>query len=76
MRRIVLGFLAAAFLVSTSGCIAASVKNNRFAGDRGVVAVNDRVYVIDTRSGQVQEIDVSGARPFVPEPPDDEEEIE
>ena len=72
MRRIVLSFLAAAVLVSTTGCIAATVRNNRFAGERGLVAVKDRVYVIDTRSGNVQEIDISGAKPFVPEP--DEEE--
>ena len=73
MRRMVLSFLAAAVLVSTTGCIAASVRNNRFAGDRGIVAVKDRVYVIDTSTGKVQEIDLSAAEPFVPEPPEEEE---
>ena len=72
MKRIVLHLLAVAMLFAASGCVAATVKNNRFGADREVVAVGDRVYIVNKTSGQVREVDMASAKPFVPETDDDD----
>ena len=52
-------------LLGSTGCIAATVKNNRFGTDREVVAVDGQVYIVDKANGNVMKVDVATAGPFV-----------
>lgn len=51
-------------LLSLAGCVAVSAKGNRFGTGRAVVAVDGRVYVVDTSNGHVCEVDVERAARF------------
>ena len=68
MNRIVLRVLPLVALLASSGCIAVSAKNNRFGPECEAVVVQDRLYVVNTSTGNVGEIDLSTARPFRPAP--------
>lgn len=63
MRRMISGMLAAAMVALASGCIAVSSHRNRFDLGSEVVAVNDRVYIVNKRTGRVCEVDLSRAVP-------------
>ena len=60
------GLLAilAGLALTSSGCVAVTAKGNRFENRWDAVAVDGRVYLIDTRSGEAHVIDVSHATPF------------
>ena len=66
MKRIFLTVAALALVVSGSGCMAISAADNsRAVKDRHqVVAVNNRVYLIDTRTGEAREINLKEAKPL------------
>jgi len=64
MRRLIISFAATALLLASTGCIAVSSKNNRFASDSDVVAVDGRVYVVNKRTGSVRAVDLCTARPL------------
>jgi len=68
MKRGYLSMAMGLILVGTVGCVAATVKNNRFGTDREVVAVNGQVYVVDKADGAVMKLDLAQAGPFVPIP--------
>jgi hypothetical protein len=57
---------ALALVTGGSGCMAISAADNsRAVKDRHqVVAVNNRVYLIDTRTGEAREIDLKEAKPL------------
>lgn len=61
MTRICLVALLAAFVGLGSGCVAVSAKNNRFSDESDVVAVRDRVFVINKRTGRAWEVDIDRA---------------
>lgn len=66
VQRSWLRFSLTLVLLSTLGCVAATVKGNRFGTDREAVVVNGQVFVIDKTNGAVMKVDVSTAGPFVP----------
>lgn len=66
MRRGWLSLGMGVLLVGAAGCVAATVKDNRFGTSRDVVSVNGQVYVVDTATGKVMKLDVTNAGPFVP----------
>ncbi len=63
MRRLMLSAMIGLSLLAGTGCIAVA-KNNRIRTGREVVAVDGRVYVIDTQRGSAREVDLSRAEPF------------
>lgn len=54
----------AGFGLLTLGCVAVSAKGNRFENRWDAVALDGRVYLIDTRTGNAHLVDVSHATPF------------
>ncbi len=74
MKQLGTWLLSIVALMSLTGCLAVSAKHNRFGCEYGVVSVGEgeHVYLVNTVTGEVREIDVSGAKPFVP-PHDDED---
>ena len=66
MRRLLISLAAVAMFVTATGCIAVSSKNNRFASDADVIAVDGRVYVVNKCTGAVRTVDLNAARPIVP----------
>lgn len=66
MKRVWLGMAAVALAISGSGCMAISASDHsRGMKDRHqVVAVNNRVYLIDTRTGEAREINLKEAKPL------------
>lgn len=70
MRRtawVVLGLALA-----STGCLAVSATDNSkgWRSSKEVVAVGDQVYIVDTRTGQVNRVDLEKAQPMeaVPNP--------
>ncbi|MBK8913501.1 MAG: hypothetical protein IPM64_02680 [Phycisphaerales bacterium] len=55
--------LAGLTLAQAGGCVAVSARHTS-VGTRAAVALNGRVYLVDTRTGNAEYIDVSQARPF------------
>lgn len=69
MRRFKVSLLAlVVVLVGLNGCIAVSSKQSRYYGDKAVVATDDRVYVVDTRTGDVSYVELRDAQPYEPSP--------
>ena len=68
MSRIVLRVLPLVALLASSGCIAVTAKDNRFGPECEAVVVQDRLFVVNTATGDVGEIDLSTAEPFRPGP--------
>ena len=66
MKRGWLNIVLVALLLGSTGCIAATVKNNRFGTDREVVAVGNQVYIVDKANGNVMKVDLATAGPFAP----------
>jgi len=66
MKRGWLSLGLAVMTLGAVGCVAATVKDNRFGTSRDVVSVNGQVYVVDTATGKVMKLDVTDAGPFVP----------
>ena len=60
MRRLLISLAAVAMFVTATGCIAVSSKNNRFASDADVIAVDGRVYVVNKCTGAVRTVDERG----------------
>ncbi len=67
MRRLITSVAMVCVVLSATGCFSTTVSRNRFGTDRELIAVNDQVYVVDKSSGAVMTVDVSSARPFVPD---------
>ncbi|HRX84311.1 MAG TPA: hypothetical protein P5572_04755 [Phycisphaerae bacterium] len=63
MKRIQWVMCALALAVVTSGCVAVSAKNNRWASDLDAVAAGDHVYIVNVRTGQVAEVDTTRLSP-------------
>ncbi|MCK6483660.1 MAG: hypothetical protein HUU22_14570 [Phycisphaerae bacterium] len=74
MKRLFLAALVTTFVGLGSGCVAVSAKNNRFSDESDVVAVRDRVFVINKRTGHAWEVDVDRASK-TPPPRTDEAEV-
>ena len=71
MRRIALNVLAGLVLVTATGCVAVASRTTRYSDPFEAVSVNDRVYLINTHSGEVHEIDLSTTTPFKKDVDDD-----
>ena len=69
MKHVLFSLAMIGVMMAAGGCIApTTIKTNRFIlTDREVVAVNDQVYVVDKSTGEVMELDISSAQPFVAE---------
>lgn len=67
MRRLSLMLVLGLMLALGSGCIGVSATEHRqiTAGDREVVALDGKLYVVEKSSGRVMTLDVSKAEPFV-----------
>ncbi|QOJ13186.1 MAG: hypothetical protein HRU75_00420 [Planctomycetia bacterium] len=65
-RRWIATALIAAIVAGAAGCVAVSAKHASIDTGRCAVAMDGRVYLIDTRTGEVQHVDVSKATPFRP----------
>lgn len=71
MRRIALNVLAGFVLFAVTGCVAVASRSTRYGDPYQALAVNDRVYLINTHSGEVHEIDLSTTTPFEKDVDDD-----
>ena len=71
MRRIAINVLAGLMLWTATGCVAVASRNTRYSDRYQAIAVNDRVYLINTNSGAVHEVDLSATTPIEEDSDDD-----
>lgn len=66
MRRIVLSLAMAGFAVAGSGCLAVSAtdQSRGVKQTHQVVAVGNKVYLVNIRTGEASEIDITHAKPL------------
>lgn len=66
MKRLALSIVAAGLVISGSGCLAVSAtdQSRGVKQTHQVVAVGNKVYLVDIRTGEANEIDISNARPL------------
>lgn len=62
MTKRLMTILATTFLTTNIGCYSVSANNTRFGLSSAVVAVNGRVYIVDTRRGTAREVDLTQAK--------------
>ena len=67
MKRFLSASIILIAIALSSGCIGVSATEHKqiMAGDREVVAIDGRIYVVEKSSGRVMTLDVSKAEPFV-----------
>lgn len=67
MRRIALGVAGLALSAACSGCMAVSATDNSkgWKTSKDVVAVGNEVYIVDTRTGHAQRVDLTKAEPCI-----------
>ena len=68
MRRKLVMVVSVVWLGLIAGCIGNEINPGRCSDNRQTIAVDGRVYVVDTRSGKVHEVDLSAAEPFPAKP--------
>jgi len=73
MRRILLNALLVLVMVMTSGCLAVSATEHTelSSGDCDVVAVDERVYIVNKSTGKAWEVDLSRSERITPSDEDD-----
>ncbi len=73
IRRGLSGLVVGVLVVST-GCVAASVKENQFISRKQAVVVDpdegQQVYVLDMETGKAYVVDLESAPPYKPPPCD------
>lgn len=65
MRRTLFTLAASVLFAAGSGCMAVSATDNSggVSDRQQVVAVNNRAYLIDVKTGEIREIDLKNAKP-------------
>jgi len=66
MRQGLLAVLALACFLFSTGCVAVSAKNNRFASGSELVSHDGQVYLVDKCCGKVWKVDTSAAEAWKP----------
>lgn len=69
MKRWMLSMIGLVVLAGISGCIAVWDIKDLPAANSEIVTVNDRIYVINKKTCEVNEIDLTTAKPFAPKQP-------
>lgn len=64
MRRILAAIGVLACGLAVSGCVAVTAKNNRWANELEAVAVDNQIYLVNVRTGQVATVDKSNPVPL------------
>jgi hypothetical protein len=60
-RVVSVAIISGCAILFGTGCIAVSSKNNRFANARQAVVMNDRIYIVNTETGEICEAGTAAA---------------